>query len=108
MTCSASVFGEEHRRGGQGGLPAVLPDRVEELVEQADVAALPLGVAAVLGVQIGQIAFQHRPVDPGQILDPDGDQEAGETSGSHDAPANGFVGQAAAEPPAGPPLGEFA
>ena len=44
------VLGEEHHRRGEVAVPAVLVDGVEELVEQADVAALTLGIAGVLGM----------------------------------------------------------
>ena len=90
------VLGEEHDARGQAGIPLVLADGVEETAEQADVAALPLGVIGVVGVQVGQVALQDAAVEPDQDLDVgvlvEEDREAGE---SGDGTADGLIGQAA-------------
>ncbi|MFG2638795.1 hypothetical protein ACGFX8_34470 [Streptomyces sp. NPDC048362] len=101
------VLGEEHRGGGQGVVPAVLPNGLEEVVDQAD--ELPVGLLPADGrLEIGEVALQHRPVDLHERVDADGrgGEELGEPGDRHHA----FVGlagsESGAQAPAHPTLGE--
>jgi hypothetical protein len=71
------VLGEDQRAGGQGVVPVVLAHGVQERVELPDVVAVALA-AGQLGVQVGQVALEHRPVELGQRGDADAVEEAGE------------------------------
>ena len=64
------VLGEHQRVRGQGVVPVVLADRVQERVELPDLVAVALP-AGELGVQVGQVALQHDPVDVGERGDTD-------------------------------------
>ena len=64
------VLGEEHRPCRQRVVPAVLADREEEQVELPDVVGVR-HPACVVGVQVGEIAFEKRPVDLIETVDVD-------------------------------------
>ena len=102
------VLGEEHRVGGKRGVPTMLADSGEEPVEQADVAAATLG-ADPLAAQVGQVAFEQRPVDPIDLGDADVGEEPGE-AGDHDdrSAAAGFQPQPAGQSPTDPAFGQLA
>jgi len=61
----------EHQRGGrQRVVPLVLADRVQEHVELSDVVTVALAPGQ-LGVQVSEVAFDHRPIDLGEHGDVD-------------------------------------
>ena len=70
MTSTGTPLLRRRRRQQRGGrqpvVPVVLADRVQERVELTDVVAVALP-AGQLGVQVGEVALQHHPVDPGQL-----------------------------------------
>ena len=72
-----SVAGEECCGAGQGVVPTVSPDGLQEGVELADAAFLDSG-AAGSAVHPGQMAFQQRSVDLGQGVDADSGEELAE------------------------------
>ena len=81
------VLGEEHRIRRKCCVPPVLADRGEEAVEQSDVGAATLGAGGV-ATQVGQVAFQHRPVDLVDPIDPDLGEEPGEACDRNDRSAS--------------------
>ena len=85
----------------------MLADRGEEVVQQPDVTALALAPAH-LGVQVGQIPFQNRPVHVGELGDVHrrGGEELGEPFGCPDSPAAGLQAEPGADAPACPPFNE--
>jgi hypothetical protein len=101
------VLREEHRASRQAAVPAVLADRGEEPVQQADMAALPLLVADHLSVQVGQIAFQHRSVDLGDLLDARPGKESGEAGDHPNRSGGGFQPEPTGDPPPYPPFGQI-
>jgi hypothetical protein len=56
-----------------------------ELLERVDVVAVTLSPGQ-LGVQLGQVALQHRPVDPARAVTPKRSQHR--ESGRHFSPAH--------------------
>ena len=64
LGASGVVVGEHQRGGRQRVVPVVLADRVQERVQLSDVVAVALPPGQ-LGVQVGQVALQHDPVDVG-------------------------------------------
>ena len=106
---SRGVSGEEHRGGRQGVIPAVLADRGEEQVQAGDgvlLGAEPGG----RGGQPGQVAFQQRPVDPGQRFHGGRGlaEERAESGERADVAQHGAHADPAAEPQPGPALGQLA
>lgn len=85
----------------------MLPDGLEEAVDQPDELTVALG-AAQRDLQLGEVAFEHRPVDLGEGSDgdPRGGQEFGKASDRQDALVGLASAQATAEPPADPPFGQ--
>jgi hypothetical protein len=80
------VLGAEHRVGRKGCVPTVLADGGEEPVEQPEVGAAPLGTNGI-AAQVGEVAFQHGPVDLVDPLDADVGEEPGEPGDYDDRPA---------------------
>jgi hypothetical protein len=80
------VLGEEHRVGRKGCVPTMLADSGEEPVEQPEAGAAPLG-ADGFAAQVGEVAFQHGPVDLVDPLDADVGAEPGEPGDYDNRPA---------------------
>ena len=99
------VLGEDRGAGGQGVVPAVLPDCEEESAQLADVVTVGFG-AGERCVQVGQVALDDLPVQMRQVAG-GGGQERGEPADRADALGCGIHGHAGAQPPPCPPLGQF-
>ena len=84
------VAGEEHRRGWQAVVPAVLADRLEEGSWRGD-GVLFRAVAEGLGDKPGQVAFEQGAVDTGEGVDLRGGlgQERGESRQARDVGLRG-------------------
>jgi hypothetical protein len=79
----------------------------EEQVERTD-AGLPHAVPAGLGHDMGQIAFQQRPVDVGEGVDAGlGEERAEADDRVHSAARRGDA-QPAGQPHSGPPFRQLA
>jgi hypothetical protein len=63
-----------------------LADGGEEPVEQPDVGTAALGMKGI-AAQVGEVAFQHGPVDSVDALDADVGEEPGEAGEHDDGPA---------------------
>ena len=87
----------------QGVVPVVLADRVQERVQLPDLVAVALPPGQ-LGVQVGQVALQHGPVDAGERGDADALAEQREPGQGAQPAAGGLQPEPGAEPPAQPPL----
>ena len=85
----------------------MLADRLEEGSRRGD-GVLFRAVAERLGGQPGQVAFQQRPVDPGQGVDVRGGlgQERAEPGQARDVGLRGGGGLARTQPQPGPALGQ--
>lgn len=93
------VPGEEHRGGRQAGVPVVLADGLEERADTGDGVFLG-AVTEPGGGQPRQVAFQHRPVQPGEGV------HLGDRLGQEDAEAGqrrDVVDHGADRQPAGEP-----
>ena len=99
------VLGEDRGAGGQGVVPAVLPDSDQESAQLADVVPVGPG-AGERCVQVGQVALDDLPVQLRQVAG-GGGQERGEPADRADALGRGIRGHAGAQPPPCPPLGQF-
>jgi hypothetical protein len=107
LDASGIVLAEHQRVRGQGVVPVVLADRVQERVELPDLVAVALA-AGELGVQVGQVALQHRPVNLGERADADACAEQREPGQGAQPPSGRFQPESGPEPPAQPPLHQAA
>src|SRR5260221_13735452 len=82
--------------------------RVKEAVQQPDMSALSLA-AGHLGMQVGQVLLEQRPVhvaEPGDVHRRGG-EELSEPFNRADCPAAGLQAEPGTDPPAGPPFGQL-
>ena len=101
------VAGEEHCRGRQAVVPAVLADRLEEHSRRGEGVLLRVA-AEGLGDKPGQVAFEQGTVDTGEGVDLGGGlgQERGKSPQAPDVGLHGGGAAARAQPQPGPAFGQ--
>ena len=101
------VAGEERGGDRQRGVPAVLPDRLQERADRRNgvrAGTMPDRLAG----EPGEVAFQQRPVDAVQGCCSGDGKELAEPGEGGDIRLHGADAEARAQPQPGPPFGQVA